>query len=118
MPFSRARRSSPEVSGLRVAVLDICQQLRRQASEQVRLIRSGAADELTEADVARMADDITAAARARLDSADSQSLSADPELPATRREAAQLMAAAARQVDEDLRKAWQARQEKVTDRRA
>lgn len=119
MPFSRARPSSPEVSGLRVAVLDICRQLRRQARERVRLIHSGAAGELTEAGVARMADDIIAAARVQLDAAstDCQSLSADPELQATSREAAQLMAAAARQVHEELRKAWLSRQEKVTGRR-
>ena len=86
-------------------------QLRDQAREQARLIRSGAASGLTEADVERMAEDITAAARARLDAAapNVQNHSADPELQATRREAAMLMATAARQADAELRKAWRAR---------
>ncbi len=90
-----------------------------QAREQARLIRSGAAGELTEADVERMATDIAAAARAQLDAAapHSQSPWADPELQATRREAAQLMAAAARQVDAELRRARRAWQEKVAGRR-
>lgn len=65
-----------------------------------------------------MAEDIAAAARARLDAAaQSQSPSADPELETTRREAAQLMAAVARQADAELRKAWRARHEKATGRR-
>ncbi len=113
------RSSSPEVAALRVATEGICKQLRDQAREQARLIRSGAAGELTEADVERMATDIAAAARAQLDAAapHSQSPWADPELQATRREAAQLMAAAARQVDAELRRARRAWQEKVAGRR-
>jgi hypothetical protein len=113
------RSSSPEVAALRAAAEGICRQLLGQVREQARLIRSGAAGELTEADVERMATDIAAAARAQLDAAapHCQSPSADPELQATRREAAQLMAAAARQVDAELRKAWRARQEKVAGRR-
>ena len=113
------RSSSPEVAALRVAAEGICKHLRDQAREQARLIRSGAAGELTEADVERMATDIAAAARSQLDAAvaQSQSPSANPELQATRREAAQLMAAAARQADAELRKAWQARRDKVAGRR-
>jgi hypothetical protein len=113
------RSSSPEVAALRVAAEGVCVQLLGQTREQARLIRSGAAGELTEADVERMATDIAAAARAQLDAAapHCQSPSADPEMQATRREAAQLMAAAARQVDAELRKAWRARQEKVPGRR-
>ncbi len=93
-------------------------QLAGQAREQARLIRSGAAGELTEADVERMAADIAAVARAQLEAAgpDRQSPSADPELQATRREVAQLMAAAAREVDAELRKAWRTRQEKAGGR--
>src|SRR5262245_55169165 len=92
---------SPEVAALRVAAEGICGQLVGQAREQARLIRSGAAGELTEADVERMARDIAVAARAQLDAAapHCQSPSADPELQATRREAAQLIAAAALHVD-------------------
>jgi hypothetical protein len=113
------RSSSPEVAALRVAVEGACMQLRGQTRQQARLIRSGAAGELTEADVERMATEIAAAARAQLDAAapDCQSPSADPEMQATRREAAQLMAAVAREVDAELRKAWRARQEKVPGRR-
>ena len=94
-------------------------QLRDQARQQARLIRSGAAGELTEADVERMAEDITAAARARLDAAapHDQGPSADPELQVTRREAAMLMAATARLADAELRKAWRARQEQAAGRR-
>jgi hypothetical protein len=94
-------------------------QLRDQAREQARLIRSGAAGELTEADVERMAEDIAAAARARLDAAAPrcQSAPADPELEATRREAAMLMAATAREAHAVLRKAWRARPEKAAGRR-
>ena len=93
-------------------------QLRGQAREQARLIRSGTAGELTEADVERMAAGIAAAGRARLDAAvpDWQSPSAEPELEATRRQAAQLMAATAREVNAVLRKAWRARQEKAAGR--
>ena len=89
-------------------------QLAGQARDQARLIRSGAAGELTEADVERMAAGIAAAASARLDAAAPswQTPSADPELQATRREVAQLMAAAGRQVDAELREAWRTRQEK------
>ena len=117
MPFSR-RSPSPEVAALRAAAEGSCKQLRDQAREQARLIRSGGADEATEADVERMAQDITAAARALLDAAapHCQSPSADPELQATHREAAMLMAAVARQADAELRKAWQARHEKTAGR--
>ncbi len=110
---------SPEVVALRVATEAICKQLRYQAREQARLIRSGAAGDLTEANVERMATDIAAAAHAQLDAAapHCQSPSADPELQATRREAAHLVAAAARQVDAELRKARRARDEKVAGRR-
>ncbi len=109
------RSSSPQVAALRVATEVICTQLRGEAREQARLIRSGAADELTEADVVRMARDIATAAGAQLDAAapHCQRPSADPELQATRREAGQLMAAAPRQVDAELRKAWRARHEKA-----
>jgi hypothetical protein len=61
MPSSR-RSPSPEVAALRVAVEGSCKQLRDQVRQQARLIRSGAAGELTEADAGRMAEDITAAA--------------------------------------------------------
>jgi hypothetical protein len=113
------RAPSPEVAALRVATEGICKQLRVQAREQARLIRSGVAGELTEADVARMATDIAAAAHAQLDAAalDRDSPSADPDLQTTRREAAQIMAAAARQVDAELRKAWQAGYDKPAGRR-
>jgi hypothetical protein len=118
MPSSR-RSPSPEVTALRAAAEGSCRQLRDQVREQARLIRSGAVGELTEADVERMAEDITAAARARLDAAapPRQSPSADPELQATRRQAGMLMAAAAREADAVLRKAWQARHEKAAGRR-
>jgi hypothetical protein len=114
MPFSR-RSPSPEVAALRVAVEDSIRQLRDQVRQQARLIRSGAAGELTQADVERMAEDITAAARARLDAAapPGQGPSADQddqELQATRREAAQIMAATAREAAAVLTKAWRARQ--------
>ena len=59
---------------LRAAAEGSCKQLRDQAREQARLIRSGAVGELTEADVER-----------------------DQELKATRREAAMLLAATARE---------------------
>ena len=110
---------SPEVAALRLATAGIVGQLRGQAREQARLIRSGAAGELTEADVERMATDIAAAARARLDAAElqCQSSSPDPALQNTRREAAQIVAAAARQVDAELREAWQSPQEKAASRR-
>ena len=105
MPSSRRSRS-PEVAALRAAAEGICKQLRDQVREQARLIRSGDA-ELTEADVERMADDLSAAARARLDAtAPDQSSSADPELQTTRREAAVLVATAARETQAVLRKAW------------
>jgi hypothetical protein len=118
MPSSH-RSPSPEVAALRVATEGICRQLLGQAREQARLIRSGAAGELTEADVQRLARDIAAAAHARLDAAEPhcQSTSPDPELQATRREAAQLIAAAARQVDAELREAWRTPQKKATSRR-
>ena len=118
MPSSR-RSPSPEVAALRVAVEGSCKRLRDQVRQQARLIRSGAVGELTEADVERMAEDITAAARARFDAAAPyyQSLPADPELQATRRQAAMLMAASARQADAELRKAWRARYEEAAGRR-
>jgi hypothetical protein len=111
MPSSR-RSPSPEVAALRAAVEDSCRQLRDQVRQQARLIRSGAAGELTQADVERMAEDITAAARARLDAAapPCQGPSADQELQATRREAAQIMAVTAREAAAVLHKAWRARQ--------
>lgn len=118
MPSSR-RSPSPEVAAFRAAVEGSRKQLRDQTRQQARLIRSGAVGELTEGDVERMAKDITAAARAQLDAAvpDYQSPSADPELQATRRQAAQIMAATAREVDAVLRKAWQARDEEAAGRR-
>jgi hypothetical protein len=65
-----------------------------------------------------MAKRITAAARARLDAAaPGQGPPADPDLEATRREAAMLMAAMAREADAELRKAWRARHEKAAGRR-
>ena len=102
---------APEVAALRAAVEGSCKQLRDQVREQARLIRSGAVSELTEADVERMAEDIIAAARARLDAAapHDQSASADPELQATRRQVGMLMVATAREADALLRKAWRAR---------
>lgn len=116
MPPSRS--PSPDVAALRVATEGVVRQLGGQAREQARLVRSGAAGELTEADVERMAADIAAAARARPEAAvpDWQGPSADPELQTTRREAAQLMAVAAGEVDAELRKAWRTRQEKAGDR--
>ncbi len=118
MPSSH-RSPSPEVAALRAAAESSCKELRDQVREQARLIRSGAAGDLTEADLERMAKEITAAARARFDAAapDPQSQPADPELQATRREAAMLMAAAGREADAVLRKAWRAWQEKAAGRR-
>jgi hypothetical protein len=112
------RSPSPEVAALRAAAEGSCQQLRDQVREQARRIRSGAAGELTEADVERMAEDIAAAARARLDAAapPGQDPPADPELQATRREAAMLMDAAARQADAELRRAWHAPHEQAPRR--
>jgi hypothetical protein len=109
MPSSR-RSPSPEVAALRAEAEAICKQLRDQVTEQAQLIRSGVS-ELTEADVERMADDITAAARARLDAAapQDQSPSADPELQATRRQAAMLVTAAGREAGAVLLKAWRTR---------
>ena len=111
MPSSR-RSPSPEVAALRGAVEDSRRQIRDQTRQQARLIRSGAVGELTQADVERMAEDITTAARARLDAAapPCQEPSADQELQATRRQAAQLMAAMAREAAAVLTKAWRARQ--------
>jgi hypothetical protein len=111
MPSSR-RSTSPEVAALRAAVEESIRQLRDQTRQQARLIRSGAAGELTQADVERIAEDITAAARARLDVAapSSQGPSADAELQATHRQAAQIMAATAREASAELQKAWRARQ--------
>ena len=118
MPPSR-RSPSPQVAALRAAAEGSCMQLRDQVREQARLIRSGAAGDLSEADVERMADDIAAAARARLDAAAPDCLdpAADPELQTTRREAAMLMAAAGRQAGAELHKAWRARQEEAAGRR-
>ena len=114
----RRRSPSPEIAALRAAAEGSCKQLRDQTREQVRLIRSGAVGELTEADVERMAEDIAAAARARFDAAaaDYQSPSADPQLPATRREAAMLVAVTAREAGAVLRKAWRARHEEASGR--
>src|SRR3984957_17015060 len=114
MPFSR-RSPSPEVAAFRLAAEDSVRQLRDQVRQQARLIRSGAAGELTQADVERMAEDITAAARARLDAAappgqGPSADQADQELQATRREVAQIMAATAREAAAVLTKAWRARQ--------
>ncbi len=118
MPPSR-RPPSPEIAALRAAAESICVQVWRQAREQARLIRSGAAGELTEAGAVRMAEDIAAAARARLDAAAQhcQSPPTDAELQTTRREADHLISAAVRQADAELRKAWRARQEKPAGRR-
>ena len=104
---------------MRAATEGIIKQLVYQVREQARLIRSGAAGELTEADVERMAADIAAAARAQLDAATphDQNPSADPELQATHREVDILMAVAAHEVDAELRQAWRARHEKVARRR-
>ena len=111
MPSSR-RSPSPEVAAFRVAVEDSRRQLRDQTRQQARLIRSGTVGELTQADVERMAEDITAAARARLDAAapSYQSPSADPELQATHRQAAKIMAVMAREAAAELQKAWRALQ--------
>jgi hypothetical protein len=111
MPSSR-RSPSPEVAALRAAVEDSRQQLRDQTRQQARLIRSGTIGELTQADVERMAEDITAAARARLDAAapSGQGPSADPELQATHRQATQILAATAREAAAELQKAWRAQQ--------
>lgn len=113
------RSPSPDVTALRIATEGICARLHGQASEQARLIRSGAVGQLTEADVERMIADIAADARAQLDATAPafQDSPADPELQATRREAAQLLAAAARRADAELRKAWQARQDKAISRK-
>jgi hypothetical protein len=117
MPPSR-RLPSPDVAALRVATEGIVRQLGTQARKQARLIRTGAAGELTEADVERMAASIAAAARARLEACVPylQSPSADRELQATRREANQLIAVAAREVDAELRNAWRTWQEKAGGR--
>jgi len=118
MPSSR-RSPSPEVAALRAAAEGSCKQVRDQAREQARLIRSGAAGELAQADVERIAKDITDAARARLDAAapPGQSPPADPELQAARREVTMLMAATEREAGAELRKAWRARPEKAAGRR-
>jgi hypothetical protein len=112
------RSPSPEVTALRVATEGVVRQLTVQVRERAQLIRSAAMSDLTEADVERAAADIAAAARARLDSAgpDWQSPSVDPGLQAARREAAQLMAAAAREVNAELCTAWRARHEKAAGR--
>jgi hypothetical protein len=117
MPSSR-RSPSPEVAALRAVAERSVMQVRVQVAEQARLIRSGAAGELTEADVERMAEDITAAARARLDAVapPDQSPSADPELQVTRREVAMLMTTVGREADAQLRRAWHARHEQAAVR--
>lgn len=109
MPSSR-RSPSPEVAALRAAAEASVRQLRDDVRRQVGLIRSGAAGALTEADVERMTEEITAAARARLDATapPSQSPSADPEVQATRRQAAAIITAAGREADAVLRRAWRA----------
>src|ERR1700756_468119 len=111
MPFSR-RSPSPEVTALRLAAEDSVRQVRDQVRQQARLIRSGAAGELTQADVERMAEDTTAAARARLDAVapPGEGASADQELQATHGQAAQLVAVAAREAAAVLHKAWRDRQ--------
>ena len=118
MPSSH-RSPSPEVAALRAAAESSCKELRDQVREQARLIRSGAAGELTEADLERMAREMTVAARARLEAEapELQSPSADPEMQVTRREVAMLIAATGREADAVLRKAWRASQEKAAGRR-
>src|SRR5215469_2025326 len=107
---------SPEIAAIQIATERIVTQLRRQTREQARLIRSGAAGELTEADVERMARDIAAAARAQLDAAvqHCQLPPTDPGLQNFRREADILLAAAARDAGAKLRETWQAPPEKAT----
>jgi hypothetical protein len=65
---------------MRTATEGIIKQLVYQTREQARPLRSGAAGELTEAEVERIAADIAAAARAQLDAAvpHDQNPSADP----------------------------------------
>jgi hypothetical protein len=118
MPSSR-RSPSPEVAALRAAAEASVRQLRDDVRQQVSLIRSGAAGALTEADVERMTEEITVAARARLDAAapPSQGQPADPEVQATRRQATALMTAAAREADALLRRAWRAGPERAPGRR-
>jgi hypothetical protein len=117
MPSSR-RRPSPEVAAFRAAAERSVMQLKAEVLEQARFIRSSAAAELTEADVERMAEDITAAARARLDAAapPDQSPPTDPELQVTRRDAAKLMTTVGREADAELRRAWHARHEQAAVR--
>jgi pyruvate/2-oxoglutarate dehydrogenase complex dihydrolipoamide acyltransferase (E2) component len=109
MPSSR-NSPSPEVAALRAAAEASVRQLRDDVREQASRIRSGAAGALTEADVERMAEEVAAAARARLEAAapPAPSPSADPELAAIRRQAAALLTAAAREADAVLRRAWRA----------
>ncbi|MHB1430546.1 MAG: hypothetical protein ACYCVZ_00285 [Streptosporangiaceae bacterium] len=108
------RSSSPEVNTLRAAAMDIEAQLLDQAREQARRIHSGASGDLAEADIQRLAGEMAAAARARLDAAIevSQSTSADPELETTRRGATQILAAAVRDAEAEMLKAWRARYQK------
>jgi hypothetical protein len=115
---SSHRSPSPEVAALRAAAVSSCMQLRDEARQQARLIRSGAVGELTEADVERMARDMTAAARVRLDAAapHDRDQTADPELQAVHRDAAKLMTAAGREAEAMLREAWQAPPEKPAAR--
>jgi len=118
MPPSR-RSPSPEVAALRAAAEATVRQLRDDVREQAGLIRSGAVAALTEAAVERVIEEITAAARARLDAAapPSQGPSADPELQATRRQAISLITAAAREADAVLRRAWRAGPEEAPGQR-
>jgi hypothetical protein len=113
------RPLSPEVIAVREAAMASTRQLRKQVRDQARLIRSGALGELTEADVARLAAEMSAAARAQVDAAapSGQGTAEDQELRATRREAAGILTAAARQAELTLREAWRrAGQEKAPGR--
>ncbi|MHB1817102.1 MAG: hypothetical protein ACYCO9_03560 [Streptosporangiaceae bacterium] len=91
--------------------MDIDAQLRHQAREQARLIRSRASGDLAEVDIQRLAGEMAAAARARLDAAIevSRSTPADPELEATRTGAAQILAAPVREAEAEMVEAWRAR---------
>lgn len=101
---------SPQVAALRAAAESICAQLHLEVRGQQRVIRGSAVGELTEADVERIARHIADDARARLDAAVHGQLPESPEMLATRREAAYLVATAARLAGDDLRQAWRARQ--------
>lgn len=94
----RAASSGPALRSSHFPVPTSGRRLRDQTRQEARFIRSSTVGELTQTDVERTAEDITAAARARLDAAapSCQGLSADPELQATHRQTAQIMAATAR----------------------